>query len=87
MTTDEVLPGFIAILNAISQLRFKNRCAGIPSAMSANTSWRVSSCRYFFTNDINTDGDSNKDGDANIDGDDGENTEESFYLQVADVRT
>ena len=81
MTTDEVLPGFIAILNAISQLRFKNRCAGIPSAMSANTSWRVSSCRYFFANDINTDGDANKDGD------DGENIDESFGLQVADVRT
>ena len=55
--------------------------------MSANTSWRVSSCRYFFTNDIKTNGDANTDGYAITDGDYGENTDESFGLQVADMRT
>ena len=84
MITDEVLLGFIAIFNGISQLRFKNRCAGIPCAMSANTSWRVSSCRYFLPM-------ISKQTEVQIhaitDGDDGENIEESFNLQVADVRT
>ena len=87
MITDEVLPGLIAILNGISHQNSKTDVQAFPLQCLPTHHGGSVHAGIFFTNDINTDGDANSDGDANKDGDDGENTEESFYLQVADVRT